>query len=281
MDQHQMAFKEEAYELLSDLEALLLDLEACPDDMELINSVFRSMHTIKGSGAMFGFEDIAAFTHEVETVYDEVRSGAITVSKHLIDLTLSACDCIGKMLDGVEIDDTKKSEIENAFQQISASEGRVQEEDEKPDGAHPFPDGPATYRIRFRPVQELFSTGTNPVLLLDELRQMGKSHIVAHTRDIPDLKTLHPESCFLFWDIFLTTTEGVNAIRDVFIFVEDMCELSIDLIDEEGDPAGSDEIKRLGEILVDRGDATAEDLQAALKDRKKNRRTARRSPCCR
>ena len=52
--------------------------------------MFRAMHTIKGSGAMFGFDDIAAFTHDVETVYDLVRGGKIPVTKPLIDLTLSA-----------------------------------------------------------------------------------------------------------------------------------------------------------------------------------------------
>ena len=77
MDQHTNAFKEEAYELLTELEASLLELEETPDNMELIGSVFRAMHTIKGSGAMFGFDDVANFTHEVETVYDLVpRRGA-------------------------------------------------------------------------------------------------------------------------------------------------------------------------------------------------------------
>ncbi len=74
IDKHREAFREEAYELLSDLEGSLLELEESPDDAELIGKVFRVMHTIKGSGAMFGFDDIAAFTHEIENVYDRVRN---------------------------------------------------------------------------------------------------------------------------------------------------------------------------------------------------------------
>ena len=80
-DKHRRAFKEEAYELLAELETSLLELEKTPDDEDLIGRVFRAMHTIKGSGAMFGFDDIAAFTHEVETVFDLVRNGRMAVTR--------------------------------------------------------------------------------------------------------------------------------------------------------------------------------------------------------
>ena len=98
MDIHRAAFKEEARELLEELESSLLDLEKIPDDADIIGRVFRAMHTIKGSGAMFGFDDVAAFTHHIETVFDAVRNGKISVSKPLIDLTLSACDEIRTMV---------------------------------------------------------------------------------------------------------------------------------------------------------------------------------------
>ncbi|MDY0308003.1 MAG: Hpt domain-containing protein, partial [Desulfovibrionaceae bacterium] len=99
-EQNRLAFKEEALELLGELESSLLELETDPHDDEIINRVFRAMHTIKGSGAMFGFEDIATFTHEVETVFDLVRNGQMTVSKELLDLTLLARDHILAMLEG-------------------------------------------------------------------------------------------------------------------------------------------------------------------------------------
>ena len=67
LDIHKQAFREEAQELLTELEHSLLEWEEQPDDMELVGRIFRAMHTIKGSGAMFGFDDIARFTHEVET----------------------------------------------------------------------------------------------------------------------------------------------------------------------------------------------------------------------
>ncbi len=100
IDTHGEAFREEAYESLFTLEETLLDLEGAPEDAELVGKVFRVMHTIKGSGAMFGFDDIAAFTHEIENVYDKVRNLDIPVTKGLIDLTLKSRDLIKMMLDG-------------------------------------------------------------------------------------------------------------------------------------------------------------------------------------
>lgn len=95
---HKAVFFEEARELLADLEEALLELENAPEDKELIGRIFRAMHTIKGSGAMFGFEAVAAFTHEIETFYDKVREGQIKVTPELINITLVAKDQILELL---------------------------------------------------------------------------------------------------------------------------------------------------------------------------------------
>ena len=148
-DKHREAFKEEAYELLGELEAALLDLEKTPADEDLIGRVFRAMHTIKGSGAMFGFDDIAAFTHGIETVYDLVRGGKIPVTKPLIDLTLAACDEIRKMVEaskgGPKGENRQASSLTQSFRAIL-------EEYRKPEpGADECP-APAQHRsLRRRP----------------------------------------------------------------------------------------------------------------------------------
>jgi len=115
-------FKEEAYELLAELEAALLELEKAPQDQELIGRVFRAMHTIKGSSSACEFTDIAAFTHELETFFDLVRKGKISITKHIFDLTLSARDQIKSLFDsyyrGGTTDEKKGHEILDLFQQI-------------------------------------------------------------------------------------------------------------------------------------------------------------------
>jgi two-component system chemotaxis sensor kinase CheA len=84
--------------------------------------------------------------------------------------------------------------------------------------------------------------------------------VVAHLNEIPPLDELNPEFCYTYWDIILTTSRGDNAIRDVFIFVEEESELRIDVIDESSLPFDQIEQKKLGHILVERGDLTAEDM---------------------
>ena len=104
-DLNRQIFKEEAYDLLGELEEAVLELEQAPDDMDLINQIFRALHTIKGSGSMFGFEDIAEFTHEVETVFDMVRNGDLPVTPKLCSLSLKSRDHIRNMLDNSDDDE--------------------------------------------------------------------------------------------------------------------------------------------------------------------------------
>src|SRR5579862_9176656 len=99
VDKYKQAFQEEAREILVDLEAALLELNENPGDKELVGRAFRALNTIKGSGAMFGFNELAAFTHNLETAFDEVRGGRLNVTSELVDLTLAALDQIKIMLD--------------------------------------------------------------------------------------------------------------------------------------------------------------------------------------
>ena len=113
-----------------------------------------------------------------------------------------------------------------------------------------------TYRIRFRPMPEIFRRGINPASPLRELAQLGDCRVVAQIDAIPPLAELDPELCYLYWDVILSTAADENAIRDVFIFVEDESELSIEAVDLPELPADA---RRLGEILVERGDLQLEE----------------------
>ncbi len=264
MDDHRNVYREEAFELLAELEAALLELENRPDDSELVGQVFRSMHTIKGSGAMFGFDDIAAFTHEIETVFDLVRDGRVAVTPELIQLTLQACDLIRQMVNGDDVDEAEERRIVQAFIEILPGGEPAQKSPRL--RLEPSRTGEeALFRVRFRPGPDLFRSGTNPMLLLDELRGMGECEIAAIQRRVPPLAALDPEACHLDWDVLLQTAEDANALRDVFIFVEDQCELEIRPLEigEEG------QTRRIGDILVERGDIRQEDLERFLRGKKR------------
>ena len=269
-DQHKETYKEEAYELLEVLESSLLELEDRKDDSELIDSIFRALHTIKGSGSMFGFDDIAAFTHEVETVFDMVRNNELTVTKELIDLTLSSQDHILKMLNGE--DDQKASESRGNEIIASLKKLLPQEDTKEETVTHPDSENErfaengreTIYRINFHPNPDIFNTGLNPVLLLDELRDLGHCNILAHTDSVPKLQNIDPESCYTYWDAVLTTDKGINAIKDVFIFVEDDCELEIEVIGTSDEFEEGFENKKIGEIFIERGYITREAFEDVL-----------------
>lgn len=269
-------YKEEANEQLSELETSLLELEETPDDGELIGKVFRAMHTIKGSGAMFGFDDIAGFTHEIETVYDKVRDGKVPVTKELINLTLKAKDRIKSMLDETPPGEAPigltSTEIVAAFKKLASGEDVfttpvTTTSSERASSSYTAGEN-ITYRVRFKPSPDIFLTGTNPLLLLGEIRSLGECKIIAQVDDIPPLDEMNPEYCYVYWDIVLTTSQGINAIKDVFIFIEDSCEVTINIIDSEKVFAMEEDYKKVGEILVEKGDIKKEDLQKVLTEKK-------------
>jgi two-component system chemotaxis sensor kinase CheA len=272
-----VTFREEAYELLAELESSLLELEKNPDDQEQVGRVFRALHTIKGSGGACEFHNIVTFTHEVETVFDKIRSGKIKVTNEIIDLALQSRDQIKSMLNayylGNAVSVERSASILESFRKFSGTPAERQKPvaaQQKTDGPEETPSNAKTYRIRFRPRAVVFTQATNPVNLLNELREFGKCTIMAQTEDIPSLEDYDDaQTNYTYWDVILTTNRGMNAVQDVFLFVKDTAEVKIKIIDDEvsQDEEGSPQF--LGDILIDRGDLTPADMQKALNAKKR------------
>jgi two-component system chemotaxis sensor kinase CheA len=272
IDKYKQAFQEEARELLAELESALLELDQRRDDREVVGRAFRALHTIKGSGAMFGFDDIAAFAHNLETAFDRLRNGQLEATADLINLTLAAGDQIKTMLDAADgratVDQGRSANILAELCQLTGSA------DPLPGAAvpslAPAPDvspgglaaagGPAMdWRIRFRPGPEVLLHGSNPLLLLRELRELGQLKIALDTSAIPPLGQLEAERCYLAWDMVLTTAAVKDAIRDVFIFVEDECELSIERALEQVVETAQPEAAAAGKSVADgRGEGSGD-----------------------
>jgi len=282
MDNHKAEFMEEAKDILIELEELLMELEKRSDDKELVGEVFRNLHTLKGSGSMFGFDEMARFTHQIENVFDMVRKGQLEVTSDLIDLSLKAKDHIKKMMSPEqEIDDSQSSELTAGFEAFQINTGTspavdTNLTDERPVAA---PERTAeakhykgklvTYRIRFAPAADVQESGTDVLKLLDEVRQLGPCRAMAYLNEIPPLDQLQEEHCYVYWDILLTTNRGKEAIQDVFIFIEDQSKIDIQVIDD-GDAVDEDmDYKKLGNILVERGDLDCAEMDEVLHAQKR------------
>ncbi len=215
------AFRVEAGDLLDQIEQGLLDLGHRLDDRDLVDAVFRGLHTLKGSGAMFGFDALATFTHHCETAFDRVRKGLAPATHELVAVILSAKDHMRALIDG---DGTG---LEAAGAAILAElQAAIDGASGTPAAAAPQPR--RGWKLFFRLPPEAMANGTNPLMLLDELRELGECRIVARTDAVPPLAELNSTECHIGWDVELHGDISRDDIDDVFIFVMDDMELRIE-----------------------------------------------------
>lgn len=234
-------FRQEASELFEALEGALLDLTVRPDDRELVDSAFRALHTIKGSGAMFGFDKVAAFTHEFETAFDRVRKGEIKPTEDLISVALAAKDYIRALIEAPETTDTIIGDailddlghlvgMKNPGTPSVAhpeQSGAVIDLGLETPAAETSDDSQTGWQLRLEFDNHVLCNGSNPLDFLDDLRKLGSCFVVALTDDVPTLEELEPEYCFLKWDVTLHSPCDRAAIDDVFMFVMDEMKLTV------------------------------------------------------
>ena len=229
-------FREEAQELLAQIDIPLMELEKTPDNTELVNTIFRTLHTIKGSGSMCGFDELARFTHDLESVFDCMRKGEFRADHEIIGLTLKAKDCIRTLLEGSDTsaDYNMRNQILEELKVLT--EGRscgdiekdvMQEEIRNADSAETTQSEDEHFKIIFMPAPDIFLKTMKIEPLLRELSDLGRYSVRIDTGSIPDFDDIDPERCYVNWIIDLYTDKGIEAIRNVFIFAEDYSELII------------------------------------------------------
>jgi two-component system, chemotaxis family, sensor kinase CheA len=235
------AFFEESFEALDTMEASLLKLDVGAPDKELINTIFRVAHSIKGGSATFGFTDIASFTHSLETMLDELRGDRMQVSVAISDLLLKSVDVMRDMLRAVQtkqpIDAQKVSDLQFDLELIiaqkpaaviaaasTAAQGPVATTG-KPEASP----STACWEIEFRPYPELFARGNDPLRMMRELATLGEFEACAELGALPSWDGLNPESCYIAWQLQLRGAVTEEAIRQVFDWADGDCDLKLTL----------------------------------------------------
>lgn len=236
MDNFQSKFLEEASDLINQLEQALLTLEQDTNNPELVDSIFRIMHSLKGGGGMFGFENISNYTHKMENMYDLVRQKKLKVTREMLDVTFESADHITSMLND---DGSKAAEIAaneailnkridallngDSETEAIAATTNVQTADANAEGVQSF-------YVKVKPYERIQQNGTNPFFLIDELSGLGKNKTNIFYSAIPDFENFVFDETYVYWEMILATDKGEDAIKDVFIFVEDDCEVTIQKI---------------------------------------------------
>ena len=230
------AFFDESFEALDTMEAALLKLNVGAPEPEVINTIFRVAHSIKGGSATFGFAEVASFTHTCETLLDELRGNRMQVTRYITDLLLKSVDIMREMLRAVQhkspVDAQRVADLqfdlELAIVQKSAASGAPSYS--LPRDAGEGRVGAPTvhrWRIHFKPYPQLFVHGNDPLRMLRELADLGDLEAVVATQNLPTLRELDPESCYLSWELVVATDATREVIDQVFDWAEGDCELQI------------------------------------------------------
>ncbi len=224
LSQFSQVFFEESLEGLENMESELLKLDISSPDPEAINTIFRAAHSIKGGSGTFGFNQVANYTHLLETLLDEIRDGRREMTGHHQDILLLSVDLLRNMLDAVmhqrTFDDPMLAELEQKFA-AELSQAQPQGETAQED----TPTELTTWQITFKAGIDILRYGNDPILMFNELRQCGELSVELIPQEIPDFTQYDPEACNLSWSLSLTTDEPLSRIKEAFEWVEDECEI--------------------------------------------------------
>ncbi|KGK57061.1 chemotaxis protein [Xanthomonas cannabis pv. phaseoli] len=229
-------FFEESREGLDAMEAGLLSLEEGNRDPEIINSVFRAAHSIKGGAATFGFEAVAGLTHVLETLLDELRSNKRQLEPNAVDAMLGSVDVLRALLreaeHGTPADPAAVKAVHTRLNAVLAGEAPAAAA-----VAKPKEEEPEAWHIGFTPAPSLFMSGNDPLRIIRELEHLGPLQIAARLERMPGFENIDPLEAYLAWDLGLIGKIPRSKIEDTFAWVVDDCELDIRPMAVPGPPS--------------------------------------------
>jgi two-component system chemotaxis sensor kinase CheA len=234
------AFYEESFEAIGQMEESLLRLDVGTPDLELINTIFRVAHSIKGGAATFGFAQITSFTHTLETLLDELRGQRMKVTNALSDLLLRSVDVMRDMLRAQQgkqtVDAQRVADLQfdlelAVVQNGTATAAAAAVHSAAPAGAE-MPRG-TLYQISFKPYLHLLARGNDPLRMFRELRDLGDLQVTANVSALPAMEEFDPENCYLSWQLKLRTEAPRQSIVEVFDWAEGDCELEVKVLEPE------------------------------------------------
>ena len=248
LDAIRATFFEECEDLIEALSEGLGEMADGEHGSETVNAVFRAVHSVKGGAGSFGLNDLVGFAHTFETVLDRIRSGDLAPADDLIALLQRAGDVLADLVeaarDDAPFDAATVATTSEALEAVLGDGGAVEEEfvfdalgadfdiglaDLDGDGA-----GPITYTIAFAPHRDLYATGHEPLVLIGALADLGEVTATADILRLPGVDAFDWEESYLAWEITLVSTEGEGAVREIFEFVDGLCDLEITFTAPDG-----------------------------------------------
>ncbi len=261
----QAIFFAECEESLAAAEAGLAACKEGTQDDDTVNAVFRGVHSIKGGAGAFGYTALQGFTHTFETLLSDVRDGTVAITEPLIDLMLTALDTLSDHVTAAR-DSTEPPEDSalqadltaamaanagNAPQAPVASApvaaapvaAASEPADDSSDDDFDFdfdldallddisgeigdtPEQPR-WEMRLRAHAAAMRNGSEPLLMLREMADLGGTCMVCDISSVPPLDSFEVGTGYLGWSFSFPAEVSEAAVREIFDFVGDDCTLA-------------------------------------------------------
>ena len=250
-------FFEECEELLESLVEGLSAMETNAEDMDVVNAVFRAVHSIKGGAGAFGLDRLVNFAHTFETVMDKVRSHELAVDEKLMNLFHRSGDQLSDLVeaerDGRDVNDEAETAVLRDLESYLGENDKDEDfsfdaltldfpEDSSAGVAEILPapldeDAQRRFTISFKPSREMYANGHEPLLIFDALAELGPIDVTAHHEDLPAFDDFDPLDAVMSWTLILHTTESETTLHEIFEFVDALCEIDISVEDIAGEEA--------------------------------------------
>ena len=216
MEQFKQKFIDEATELLENLEHDLLAFEKDTKSKSILESIFRSMHTLKGSGSMFGYDRIVEIAHKTENIYSKIQNGEIAVSEKIINLSFSVSDLILKLLHDDGEDEGIANKYTKTIEELNDFFSNDELEAEKEENIN---EGNGLFYINFEPDADIEERGVNIRSIFTQINNIGKTIVIP--KNIDD-----EEKYSVCWEIFISTKKDIDDLEDIMMFVDLECEIT-------------------------------------------------------
>lgn len=237
LEQFRKTYFEECAELLDALQSNLDSLANGGGDEDTLHAIFRSVHSIKGGAGAFGFDGLVAFSHVFESLLDAMREHKVPTTPDVTQLLLRASDALADIVNAARADRALPAEfgsdIRSAMQEVlnGASDEAGASPTHNDSAVAPVDvSGEHHYRIQFTPHSEMLQKANEPLLLIKQLRKLGGLTVETDLSRLPTLDALDPEAAYISWTFVLETGAPQSAIHEVFEFVEDDCDLKIEML---------------------------------------------------
>lgn len=217
----------EAGEQVQELENQLLLLEPGIDCSDIIPKVFRVIHNLKGTSGMYGFENIVKLTHDLETVFDDLRSNKVQLSKEIVDITFEAADFVKHLLhSGDKLVEGTEHDFESLIHRIAVLSGgkKISNSNSNSNSKSHHKDqhkGYSVFFLEFKPEKNIFKRGINLQAIIGDIRSMGNTLEFQNGDDLTLEEQVERKECLSSWDFVIYTDKKKQTLESILLFMDD------------------------------------------------------------